>query len=88
MMSIQLSSANPTPATILSRPCLCFDYIEQQLAQGMPLAHFTRHILGLFKDTPGARAYRRTLTELAIQPNADIHTIERALSHLGAPPHE
>ena len=60
----------------------CYAYINHELTQGMPLSHFTRHILGLFKDQPGARLYRRTLTEDAHKPGAGIEVIERALNHL------
>lgn len=37
-------------------------YIENALAQGILPHHITRHILGLFKGTPGARSWRRLLT--------------------------
>ena len=38
-------------------------YIEAQLAEGVPLIAMTRHILGLFNGVPGARAWRRYLSE-------------------------
>ena len=60
----------------------CYGYLEGELSKGVPLAHFTRHVLGLFKDRPGARNYRRTLTEDAHKPGAGIDVIERALAHL------
>ena len=38
-------------------------YIEQQVADGVPLHAVTRHMLGLFSACPGARSWRRTLSE-------------------------
>ena len=60
----------------------CYPYLEEKLSKGMYLGHFTRHILGLFQGVPGAKNFRRTLSEQANQPGAGIHTIESALSHL------
>ncbi len=37
--------------------------IAQKLAQGVPLHAITRHMLGLFNGQPGARLWRRTLSE-------------------------
>lgn len=60
----------------------CFGYIETQLSQGMYLSHFTRHIMGLFQGIPGAKQFRRTLSEEAHKPGADLSTIERALTQV------
>jgi tRNA-dihydrouridine synthase A len=38
-------------------------YIEREMAGGTPLNSITRHILGLFNGLPGARAWRRHLSE-------------------------
>ncbi len=38
-------------------------YSERQLAAGGRLAAITRHMLGLYSGEPGAREYRRTLSE-------------------------
>jgi len=54
-------------------------YIEQQMAQGVQLNHITRHILGLFQGVPGARKFRRHLSENAYQPTADIEVLRQAL---------
>jgi len=45
---------------------------------GIPLARLTRHILGLFHGSPGARQWRRILTEGAHHPDAGPELIERA----------
>ena len=38
-------------------------YSEQQATLGIPINHMTRHILGLFQGVPGARAWRRHISE-------------------------
>lgn len=59
-------------------------YIERQLAEGQPLKHITRHILGLFHGCPGGRRWRRALSELAHRPGADYGVIEEALRRTSA----
>ncbi|WP_438893770.1 tRNA-dihydrouridine synthase, partial [Bacillus cereus group sp. BC251] len=50
-------------------------YIEQELAKGNYLSHMTRHILGLFQNMQGARAWRRHLSENACKPGAGIQVV-------------
>ncbi|MDH4073663.1 MAG: tRNA-dihydrouridine synthase, partial [Gammaproteobacteria bacterium] len=57
-------------------------YIERQLASGVLLKQVTRHLLGLFAGQPGARAWRRYLSERAHRPSAGIEVIEQALGQL------
>jgi len=57
-------------------------YIEQQLTQGVALHHMTRHILGLFQGVPGARKFRRHLSENAWRKGAGIEVVETALQQL------
>ncbi len=54
-------------------------YIEQQMQQGVALHHISRHILGLFQSVPGARKFRRHLSENAYKPNAPIDVLTTAL---------
>lgn len=54
-------------------------YAEDHLARGGRLQQITRHILGLFQGQPGARAWRRHLSENAHKPGAGISVIEQAL---------
>jgi tRNA-dihydrouridine synthase A len=54
-------------------------YVERQLARGVSLNAMTRHILGLFQGRPGARAWRRYLSEQAHRPGAGVEIIEAAL---------
>src|SRR5262249_7267460 len=47
-------------------------YITAQLADGVPLAAMTRHMLGLFHAKPGARLFRRHLSQNANSPQANL----------------
>ncbi|MEM6478905.1 MAG: tRNA dihydrouridine(20/20a) synthase DusA, partial [Pseudomonadota bacterium] len=47
-------------------------YIAAHLARGGSLHQVTRHMLGLFAGQPGARAWRRILSEGSTQPGAGI----------------
>ncbi len=60
-----------------------YPYIEEHLRQGGPLNHISRHILGLFNGQPGARQFRRYLSENAFRKDAGCHTIEEALIKVG-----
>jgi tRNA-dihydrouridine synthase A len=57
-------------------------FIERELAAGTPLKHMTRHILGLFQGRPGARAWRRHLSENAHLPGAGTEVVEQALARV------
>lgn len=62
-----------------------YPYIEQQLASGVYLGHITRHILGLFQGVPGAKQWRRHLSENAHKPGADVRVVEQALALVRSP---
>lgn len=57
-------------------------YVEAQCAAGVPAKAVTRHILGLFNGRPGARLWRRTLSETAHKPGAGPEAIEAALERV------
>ena len=54
-------------------------YIEAQVSEGARLKHITRHILGLFRGIPGARLWRRHLSENAHKPEATVELLRQAL---------
>ena len=56
-----------------------YPYIERELSNGTYLGHITRHMLGLFQGIPGARQWRRYLSENAHKAGADIEVLEHAL---------
>ncbi|MDN0086466.1 tRNA dihydrouridine(20/20a) synthase DusA [Yersinia nurmii] len=64
-----------------------YPYIEQELSRGAYLGHITRHILGIFQGIPGARQWRRHLSENAHKPGADVSVVEKALSLVKQPQH-
>jgi tRNA-dihydrouridine synthase A len=62
-------------------------YIERELAEGTPLRAIARHILGLFNGLPGARAWRRHLSEGAHREGAGAEILLEALAQIrSAPP--
>lgn len=62
-----------------------YPYIEQELSRGAYLGHITRHILGIFQGIPGARQWRRYLSENAHKPGAGVSVVEKALSLVKSP---
>ena len=60
------------------------DYIVERLADGAPLNAMTKHLMGLFQGKPGARAFRRHLSENATRPGAGLQTLRDALAFLSA----
>ena len=67
--------ALPSREALLQRMAV---YAERQLAAGHSLAAITRHMLGLYAGEPGARAYRRLLSEGACVRGAGVHVMYRA----------
>lgn len=59
-----------------------YPYIEQQLTQGSYLSHITRHMLGLFQSMPGARQWRRHISENAHKKGAGLEVLQTALAKI------
>lgn len=57
-----------------------YPYIEKELGNGTFLGHITRHIVGLFQGIPGARQWRRYLSENAHRSGAGVEVVQRALA--------
>ena len=55
------------------------------MGEGVPLKSITRHMMGLFQGLPGARAWRRLLSEQAHRPGAGPEVIRRAAALVAAP---
>jgi tRNA-dihydrouridine synthase A len=55
-------------------------YIERELEQGTRLNALTRHLHGLFRGVPGARAYRRQLASATTSPQAGAGLLLAALA--------
>lgn len=60
-------------------------YIARHLAAGGRLHQVTRHMLGLFHGRPGARAWRRLLSEAGGRPGAGLADYDAALAAVTHP---
>jgi tRNA-dihydrouridine synthase A len=71
----------PAPfAAAKEAACALVPYIERELAKGTRLHAMTRHVLGLFRSVPGARAFRRHLATEAVKPGASAAVMADALA--------
>ena len=55
-------------------------YIERQVSAGTAVKHISRHLLGLFQGLPGAKAWRRYLSENAYRDDNNTDLLRQALS--------
>jgi tRNA-dihydrouridine synthase A len=54
------------------------DYARQEIISGTALKHMSRHILGLFQGQPGAKQFRRYLSENSHKTSSGIEILEQA----------
>lgn len=59
-----------------------YPYIERELSNGASLGHISRHMLGLFQSMPGARQWRRYISENAHKKGAGIEVMQTALAKI------
>jgi tRNA-dihydrouridine synthase A len=59
-------------------------YLEAQVAQGAQLSRIPPHLMGLFQGLPGARTWRRCLSEKARLRDAGVEVIELAARQMNA----
>lgn len=73
----------PDPAAVVQamKP-----YVAAHLEAGGRLHQITRHMLGLFHGRPGARGWRRVLSEGASRPGAGLALLDAALAEVQAVP--
>lgn len=57
-------------------------YMESKMSQGVSLSQMMRHIIGLYHGLPGARLWRRVLSEQAHRGETGRAFIERAIRHM------
>lgn len=60
-------------------------YIERQVRAGVPVKNISRHVLGLFHGSPGARRWRRFISENAHLDVANDQLLLQALEHMQPP---
>jgi tRNA-dihydrouridine synthase A len=58
------------------------EYVAEWLAHGVPLNAMTKHMLGLFHRRPGARLFRRHLSENAARKGAGLAVLREALAYI------
>lgn len=59
-----------------------YPYIEAHIASGGRLNQITRHMLGLFAGRPGARGWKRVISETAHIEGAGVEVLEQALDRV------
>ena len=64
-------------AAILTR---MLAYAAPELERGTRLSCIARHMTGLINGKPGARAFRRLLTEESVKPGAGLEVLEAAIA--------
>ena len=70
-----------TPAATMKDAIEAFiPYVEQELRRGTRLHAMTRHLVGAFHAVPGARAFRRHLSQHAVRPGADASVLRDAVA--------
>ena len=58
-------------------------YMQTWLEQGVRLSAMSRHLVALFQEVPGARLWRRHISEQAAKSNSAIELVDQALEYLG-----
>ena len=78
----QLFSTRDAPLDAGAAVRAFLPYIEAQIEQGTPLRQMTQHLLGLFSGQPGARDWRRRLSEEAPRSTAPRRLLLEGLDRL------
>jgi tRNA-dihydrouridine synthase A len=65
----------PTRAEVVERLAA---YAAREATRGVPLRAIVRHVLGLYHGRPGARAWRRTLSDARLLAGADASLLRAA----------
>jgi tRNA-dihydrouridine synthase A len=79
LAELQQALRGTTPPTRLALIERMQRYAARALAGGERLAPIVRHMLGLYAGEPGAREYRRALSEGARASDADVGLLRRAV---------
>jgi tRNA-dihydrouridine synthase A len=61
-------------------------YADGQIRLGVPVGRISRHLLGLFQGLPGARAWRRFISEHAHLEQTPDRLFTQALGQMGVSP--
>ncbi len=71
--------AKPTRKQIITAYA---DYIDNEMAKGVPMIHLTRHVLGLMHSCQGAKAFRRVLSENAWKKDQSAQLLISAMAEV------
>jgi tRNA-dihydrouridine synthase A len=71
----------PTRAEVIAA---YLPFVALEVADGVPLGHITRHLLGLYHGQPGARGWRRMLSDAALLRANDPGLLARAVERVEA----
>lgn len=66
----------PAPAALVAA---IQSYVEAELSAGTRLHTMSRHLLGLYAHRPGARSFRRVLSEFATRPGVGFEVLAAAV---------
>ena len=61
-----------------------YNYIEYWLQKGVKLNSITRHLLELFAEQPGTKAWKRYISENAHLPGAGVEVLQQALEKVSS----
>ena len=78
----QFFGSSDIPITEIELVMRYKEYVAEQLAQGVPLRTLTRYLVGLFKGYPGARRWRRYLSEHGSSKELGVRILDEALKQL------
>jgi tRNA-dihydrouridine synthase A len=71
----------PAPATSIRMVAeAMIPYVERETTAGVRASSVLRHLVGLFHQVPGARAFRRHLSIASVKPGATAQVLRDALS--------
>lgn len=81
----EIYGENTTPSRLQEVVESMIPYLDYWVNRGLKLNSMTRHLIHLFNGQPGAKAWRRYLTEKGCQDNAGAEVVEQALEYVQAP---
>ncbi len=82
LTEIEALAFNTTPPDRMEVFAHYCEYMSRQIAQGNHLKHMAKHLLGFFTGMPGARAFRRHLSENMFDDEATVAVVDTAASNV------
>ena len=78
----EIYGEDSSPPTMKEVVKAMLPYLDYWVNRGVKLNSMTRHLIHIFNGQPGAKAWRRYLTEKGCQPHAGAEVVEKALELL------